>query len=204
LKPIYLVVLAAGLSIRFGRNKLVEKVDGEAMVVHVIRAGQAAGLTHTVVVTGHERKRVLQALDLLRFEEVYNPNYQQGMSTSIKAGVAYLKDKARAIVISPGDMAFITPRLYHVVLDEYSRSRNDIVVASYKGRSGHPILFDQTTFGDLLRISEQKSGMKEVVQKYENTTTYVETCTPRALLDVDYEGDFARAAKELETETDSK
>ncbi|HVP22711.1 MAG TPA: nucleotidyltransferase family protein [Conexivisphaerales archaeon] len=200
MKPIYLMVLAAGLSIRFGRNKLVEEVEGVPIVARVVGAGQAAGLKSTAVVTGHERDKVIKALSSMQFEEVFNPDYAQGMSTSIRAGVAHLKDKARAIVISPGDMAFTTPRLYRMVLAEFARSRNDIVVASFKGRNGHPILFDRTTYNDLLKISEEKRGMKEVVQKFKDTTTYVETATPRALLDIDYQADFERAARELELE----
>ena len=200
LKPIYFVVLAAGLSVRFGRNKLVEKVDGIPIVAHVVQAGQGAGLDHTVVVTGHERERVVQALSGFNFEEVHNPDYVQGMSTSLKAGARYVKDKAHAIVISPGDMAFATPHLYRVVLDEFARSRNDIVVASYHGRNGHPILLDSNTFDDLLQISEEKRGLKEVIEKHRNAITYVETSTPRALLDIDYESDFQRAANELKLE----
>jgi molybdenum cofactor cytidylyltransferase len=199
-KPIYLMVLAAGLSTRFGRNKLVELVDGVPIVARVVRAGQAAGLKNTVVVTGHERESVLKALAPLSFEEIHNPDYFQGMSTSIRAGVGYLKDKARAIVISPGDMAFTEARLFEVVLAEFARSPNAIVVATYKGRSGHPILFNESTFEDLMKITEEKRGMKEVVQANRENTTYVETSTPRALLDIDYEEDFARAAKELERE----
>lgn len=204
MKPIYLMVLAAGLSSRFGRNKLIELVDGVPIVARVVRAGQGAGLKNTVVVTGHERERVLEALFTLQFEEVHNPDYFQGMSTSIRAGVGYLKDKARAIVVSPGDMAFTVPRLFDIVLAEFARSKNDIVVATYRGRSGHPILFNDSTFDDLTQVSEEKRGMKEVVQKYKETTTYVETSTPRALLDIDYEEDFARASRELELEEDHK
>ncbi len=204
MKPIYLMVLAAGLSTRFGRNKLIELIDGVPIVARVVLAGQKAGLKYTVVVTGHERERVLEALSALRFEEVHNLEYFQGMSTSIRAGVGYLKDRARAIVISPGDMAFTEPRLYDIVLAEFARSKNDIVVAAYKGRSGHPILFNDSTFDDLMEISEERRGMKEVVQKYRETTTYVETASQRALLDIDYQEDFARAAKELELEKDYK
>jgi molybdenum cofactor cytidylyltransferase len=200
LKPIYLVVLAAGLSTRFGRNKLVEPVDGIPMVARVVKAGQDAGLKNTVVVTGHDRDKVLAALSSFKLEEVFNEEYVKGMSTSIRAGVAHVREKARAVAITPGDMAFITPRLFQVVLDEYSRARNHIIVATYKGRSGHPILFDSHTFADLLSISETKRGMKEVVQKFRESTTYVDTSTPRALLDIDYETDFRRASRELKGE----
>jgi CTP:molybdopterin cytidylyltransferase MocA len=124
------------------------------------------------------------------------------MSTSIKAGVSYLRDRARAIVVSPGDMAYTTTRLYEAVLDEYATSKSPIVVAAYNGRNGHPILFDRVTFSDLLKISEEKRGMKEVLEKFRGSTVYVETGTPRALLDIDYEADLARAAKELEHEND--
>jgi molybdenum cofactor cytidylyltransferase len=198
------MVLAAGLSSRFGRNKLVEQVDGVPIVARVVRAGQEAGLRNTVVVTGHERERVVQALATLQFEEVHNPDYSQGMSTSIRAGVGYLKDKARAIIISPGDMAFTEARLFDVLLAEFARSPNAIVVATYRGRSGHPILFNESTFDDLMQITEEKRGLKEVVQANKARTTYVETSTPRALLDIDYQEDFARAAKELEPEKTRK
>jgi len=200
LKPIYLMVLAAGLSSRFGRNKLVEVVDGMTVVEHVVRAGQGAGLKSTVVVTGHERERIQAALSKLEYEEAYNPDFEQGMSTSIRTGIAHVKNRARAVVISPGDMAFTETRLYDMVLDEYAKRRNKIVVATYKGRGGHPILFDGSTFEDLLKISEETRGMKEVVQKYREVTTYVETSSPRVLLDIDYQEDFARAARELGTQ----
>ena len=197
MKPIFFIVLAAGTSSRYGRNKLVELVDGKPMVARVVEAGLGSGLQDVVVVTGHEREVVLEALKSYKFEEVFNADYLSGMSTSVKAGVGSVKDRARAVVVCPGDMAFMDAAVVRAVVERYERSPSAIVVATYKGRNAHPILFDASLFADLLRISEGSRGMKEVVERHADRTAKVEVGTPKALLDIDYRTDWGRVRKEL-------
>lgn len=197
MKPVYYLVLAAGVSSRFGRNKLVEVVMGRPVVARVVEAGLKAGLRDVVVVTGHFRQETMEALKGLTFTEVYNPEYMGGMSTSVRAGVRFIHGQAQAAVVMPGDMAFMEAEVIRPVLEAYMRSKKPVTVATYGGRSGHPIIFDEAIFHELLSIDEQGRGMKAVVERHRNEVERVEVGTPRALLDIDVPQDIERAKVEL-------
>jgi molybdenum cofactor cytidylyltransferase len=196
-KDVFVIVLAAGMSTRYGKNKLLEIIDGRPLIRGVAEAVIRAGLK-PVVVVGHEKEKVLDVLKGLEFESVENRNYKEGMSTSVKAGVAHVKERARALMVLPGDVAFIKPEQIRAVLEEYSKTKAPIVIPTYKGRGGHPILFDKSLFGELLQITEEGRGLKSVVKKHEKRVHWIEVGTARILVDIDTQEDLSKRVKELE------
>jgi molybdenum cofactor cytidylyltransferase len=114
------VVLAAGRSTRFGAsNKLLAAVDGEPMVRHAVRAALGSGAAETIVVTGHMAAEVEAALAGLPVRFVRNPDFAEGQSTSVKAGIAAVPEDCEAAVVLLGDM----PRVTAATLDRILWSR---------------------------------------------------------------------------------
>ena len=196
-KGIYTIILAAGMSTRFGRNKLLEPIDGKPLIRGVVEAAVRAG-TETVVVVGYEKEKIIEALRGLKLEIVFNPDFKEGMSTSVKAGVRNVINRAKAVMILPGDVAFIKPEQIRLVLEAYLSSKKPIVIPSYKGRGGHPILFDSSLFNDIMSISERGRGLKEVVKKHADKISYIEAGTARILVDIDTQEDLVKRVREIE------
>ena len=192
---ISLIVLAAGKSSRFGSNKLLSETDGEAMIQRVVRTSLASRASEVVVVVGFEEDKIRHALQSYECRVVSNPEFENGQTSSVIAGVNSVKKHANAAMILPGDVAFIKAEQINKVIDEYNFAPSSIVVASYRGRMGHPILFDHALFDEMLRITEEKAGLKEVVDRHRSEIRRVEVESREVLLDVDLPNDLRSLEK---------
>ena len=189
---ISLIVLAAGKSSRFGSNKLLSETNGETMIQRVVRTSLASRASEVVVVVGFEEDKIRHALQSYECRIVSNPKFEKGQTSSVIVGVNSVKKHANAAMILPGDVAFIKAEQIDKVIDEYNLTPSSIVVACYRGTMGHPILFDHALFDEMLKITEEKAGLKEVVDRHESETRRVEVESREVLLDVDLPNDLRR------------
>jgi len=193
---ISLIVLAAGKSSRFGSNKLLSEIDGESMIQRVVRTSLASKASEVVVVVGFEEDKIQRAIQSYECRVVSNPAFEKGQTSSVIAGVNSVKKQADAAMILPGDVAFIKAEQIDKVIDEYNFAPSSIVVASYRGRMGHPILFDHALFDEMLKITEEKAGLKEVVNRHRSEIRRVEVESREILFDVDLPNDLRSVEKE--------
>ena len=156
------VVLAAGASTRFGSQKLLAPVQGVPLVRRTVDQVVAAGLDAIVVVLGREDRAVHAALEGMAVQFVVNPNFRDGMYTSLRAGIRHLGRTASAAVIVLGDQPGIRAATIVSLVDEYRRSRQPIVVPVYSGTRGHPVLFDASVFPELEAVTGDQGG-REVI-----------------------------------------
>lgn len=192
-----LIVLAAGKSTRMrGRNKLLTKIDGTPMIRRVVEAALNSKVDEVIVVLGWEGEKIRKAMGDLPCRYVINKEYERGQSSSVKVGLGEVGDATRAILVLPGDVAMIDSRSINLVVDEYDQGKYPIVIASFKGKLGHPILLDRRLFEEIERIGEQTFGLKSVVQKHEEEKRLVETGTPNVLRDVDTPEDLKKLQNE--------
>lgn len=191
---ISLIVLAAGLSTRFGRNKLLERIGNYTIIERVVKSATSSNCDEVIVVLGHEAQRIKEVLKGFSCKFVFNEEYRKGQSFSVRAGVSAVMDYAEAVMVLPGDIALITPEPINMVIEEYKKFRSPIVVASYKGRSGHPILFDKSLFREIMEISEETMGLKSVVNRHRQLVRKVEVGSDEVLIDIDSEEDFRKIA----------
>ena len=112
------IILAAGRSERMGlENKLLAEIAGKPMLAHVVENVLASGADPVVVVTGHEAEKVEKALLNQNLNFVDNPQYMNGLSTSLKVGLAALPDDVDACLICLGDMPLVTGGILNVETD---------------------------------------------------------------------------------------
>ena len=101
------IVLAAGHSSRLApRNKLLEIVEGQAIVAHVAAAAVESGADPVVVATGFEAARVAEAVSHLNVRVVHNPAFADGLSGSLRTGLEALPSDCEGALILLGDMVF--------------------------------------------------------------------------------------------------
>jgi molybdenum cofactor cytidylyltransferase len=186
-----LIVLAAGKSTRMhGRNKLLAKIDGKAMIRKVTEAALNSKVDEVIVVLGFEARKVQVALADLPCRFVVNREYELGQSSSVKAGLGEVGEATQAILVLPGDVAKIDPASIDSVVDEYLHHSAKIIIAAHKGKLGHPILLARELFDEIRQIDEQTMGLKALIKKHESDVRLVETGSENVLRDVDTPKDF--------------
>jgi len=197
---VYCVVPAAGESTRFPWNKLLYKYHDKPLIAQTVSNIVDSGVfKRVIVVLGYQAELVVEVLgDLEKYVDiVVNPKFKQGMSSSVKTGVEYIAKNysdARVICVNPGDAAWIHPGVYVSVVARFTEhlDKFHVAVATYRGKRGHPVLFSTSILRDLLSITEEKMGLKEITSKYRDKTLLVETNYPGVLLDLDTVLDLLR------------
>ena len=189
---ICLIVLAAGLSTRFGENKLLKKVNGSTLIENVVKSAVSSKADEVVVVLGYEAQRIKEVLKNFNCKFVFNQDFKSGQSSSVKVGVRFVMEYADAVMILPGDVALITSRPINMVIEEYEKSKNPIIVASYQSRAGHPILFDRSLFNEIMEINEETMGLKAIINRHKDIIKKVDVGSDEVLIDIDTEEDFKK------------
>ncbi len=157
------VVLAAGRSLRMApRNKLlVEDADGVAMAARVVRACCASRVDEVVVVVGHEAGAVEAAVRALgdgvlggRVRFVRAAGFADGMSVSLRAGVASLGGGIGAALVCLGDMPMVGAEAMDTVMGAWCPdAARLIVVPVHGGERGNPVLWDRRYFAEMAGLS---------------------------------------------------
>lgn len=189
-RPVAGVVLAAGASMRFGRNKLLLTLHGESLARRAARAALAAGLSPVVVVLGHEAEAVGRELAGLPVRSVINAAYERGVNTSLAAGIAAVGSEAGAAVVLLADMPCVTADMVARLVAEHRRTAAPIVASEYERVHAPPTLYARAIFPELGGPEGEGSG-KGVVRRHEAETVRVRW-PAGALADVDCEEDWER------------
>ena len=144
-------------------NKLLAEFDGVPLVRRSAETLLAAGLPVTVVV-GHEARRVRDALKSLDVAIVENPDYADGLSTSIRAGIAMLPDDADGVLIALADMPALDVDAIARLDRAFSREGGTCVVrATHDGVRGNPVILPRSLFPAALRL-EGDVGARHLVE----------------------------------------
>jgi molybdenum cofactor cytidylyltransferase len=188
------VVLAAGRSMRMrGPNKLLAEIARRPLVRIAVEAALASRASPVIVVTGHQRKEIEQTLQGLAVRLVHNPDFAQGLGTSLKSGIAAVPAEADGAIVCLGDM----PRVDAALLDRLVAAFDPdsgalVVVPTFEGKRGNPVLWSRRFFPDLLAI-EGDVGARHLIGRFgeavaeipvEGSAAFVDVDTPEALVGV--------------------
>jgi molybdenum cofactor cytidylyltransferase len=148
------MILAAGQGTRFGPEpKLLAELAGKPLVRHVADAALASKASLVIAVLGHRREEVGAALPVA-VSRVENPDYADGLATSLKAGFAALAGQAEAAVVLLGDMPEVTRQLIDQLVDTwFAAGRPAAVVPTYDGRRGNPVLLSAALAPEIAKLS---------------------------------------------------
>lgn len=160
------LVLAAGQSARMGgTNKLLQEVDGVPLLLRAVNAALASAASSVTVVLGHEAERAEALLAGRRVHVVRNPDFAQGMSTSLAAGIAALPAEAEAAVVLLADMPRVNAAHVDRLIAAFDVQRPAIVVPMHGGRRGNPILWPREFFAEMRAVSGDK-GARALLERH--------------------------------------
>src|SRR5262249_5896018 len=193
------LVLGAGRSTRMGGpNKLLAEIGGKPLVRIVTEQATASRAAPVIVVTGHERPQVEAALAGLRVRFAHNPDYAQGLSTSLKAGLAALPPDVDGAIVCLGDMPHVTAGLIDRMLDAFDPARGALVVVpTTDGKRGNPVVWSRRFFPDRMAL-EGDVGARHLIGAHADAIAEVPMEDAAALTDVDTPDALMAVKAELE------
>lgn len=171
------ILLAAGASTRMGVPKQLLPIQGRPMLSLLLEQVLASSLDKVVLVLGHCAPEIRNALghELRhpRLSVLDNPDYTDGISSSIKAGLRGIRDETDHVVILLGDMPFLTADLIDRFLHEYLESGRPLGAVAVGGRRSHPVAFSRELYDELEEISGD-TGARDLFRKYAARACLVE------------------------------
>lgn len=189
------ILLAAGSSTRFGdENKLVADLDGKPLLRHVADILTESSVTDLVVVTGHDRDAVEEALDGLPLRFVHNEEWQTGMGRSIARGIRALRPDTSAAFVVPGDMPFLTAALLDALSGRHADAGGSriVVPTTEDGRQRNPVLWPRRFFDDLAALDGPHGG-KALIDRHRDETLRIPVSDESVFADIDTPGDMPAA-----------
>jgi molybdenum cofactor cytidylyltransferase len=156
------VILAAGKSRRMGVNKLLLKLGEITVLDRVLSSIEASRVEESYVVLGHRPEDLKPLIESHAAEAVLNPDYEEGMTSSFKAGL--IRVSVDAAFLCLGDQAVLDPVLMDRMIDAMEADPESLLVSPvYEGRRGHPVLFRRALFPEILSLGRGKT-LKDVVE----------------------------------------
>jgi molybdenum cofactor cytidylyltransferase len=189
------VVLAAGMSSRMGRDKALLRVPGGSWFLSQLASTlRAGGCTEVVAVVGAAEDAIRAAVEreAIPVRLVRNPDPARGQLSSLHAAMDWVAGSApRALLVVPVDLPLVAPHTVGRVIAAWARSGAPIVRPSWRGRHGHPVLFDAQLLPEL-RAADLSAGARTVVRAHALEACDVEVDDPGAFDDIDTPGDYRR------------
>ena len=180
------MVLAAGASRRMGQaNKLTVPVDGTPMVARVVDTLREGGVQRVLVVTGHAPEEIRGALGDRDVEVVHNPDYEEGMGASVRAGVSVVGNDVDGVLIALGDMPWVSTDVIGRLLDAFTPDGDlSIYIPMFGRKRGNPVLWGSRHFPELRQLSGDVGG-KALFHRHAEAICYVDVESAAVNIDVD-------------------
>jgi len=179
-------VLAAGRSTRMGGpNKMIAEISRRPLVRIAAEEALASRASPVIVVSGHQRDQVEAALAGLPVRFVHNPNFAQGLGTSLRAGIAAVPADADGAIVCLGDMPQVDASLIDRLITAFDPDRAALVVVpTFEGKRGNPVLWSRRFFPDLMAI-EGDVGARFLIGRYPEAVIEVPVDGKATLVDID-------------------
>ena len=184
------IVLAAGLSRRMGRPKLLLELRGKPVIRHVVEGVIDAGIRRVLVVTGPENDALARALAGLDVQLAVNPAPESGQASSVGAGVSALPAGTDAVLIALGDQPGVPADVIPALIEAIKAPGKAIAAPRYADGLGNPVLFAASVFAELLTLSGDR-GARAVIEREPSRLAVVDIGFPMPR-DIDTPEDYER------------
>jgi molybdenum cofactor cytidylyltransferase len=189
------IVLAAGMSRRMGTPKQLLCIDGETILGRTLGNVRASAVSEIVLVLGHAAADVEKEISTAGLKIVHNREYQQGMGTSLRTGLAALDAGTNAALIILADQPFVSPETLNKLIACHEESRPQIIIPMYKGFRGNPVLLDRMVFPELNALSGDV-GCRAIFGSHTENIRKLEVDDLGILLDIDSREEYRKLAHE--------
>jgi molybdenum cofactor cytidylyltransferase len=191
---IWAVILAAGESKRMGRQKLLLPFGDVTVIEAVARTALGSRVDRALAVLGADREAVRAKLERYGLEFAVNQDFAEGMLSSVQTGFGALTPEAEAAVVMLGDQPFLPVRVVDEVIGAYRESGKGIVLPTFRGRRGHPVLIGLKYRDEVLAL-DPAEGLRGLMRAHPDDICEAEVDDPNILSDMDVPEDYADLKK---------
>ena len=188
---LHCLVLAAGESQRLGKPKQLLRIENETLLHRICREAQAVS-PHVTVVVGAQAGQVTQAIDDLPVMRINNPDWREGIASSLRAGMLSLPATADAVMVLLCDQATIHAGHLQKLADTWQRHPEAIVASAYNDIRGVPVIFPRGEFASLVSLSGDKGAQELLLQDH-----VLNVELPAAACDIDTPADIEELRRQL-------
>ena len=182
--------MAAGGSKRLDSPKQLLKWGNDYLINHMIRIAVSSNIQQLYVVLGSRMEQIQPVISDKNAIIVHNPDWQSGLSSSIKAGLSVIDEDIDGVFILLVDQPFITAELLNLMIARFSETEAQAIVPRVNGKQYNPVLFRREVFIDLITVSGDK-GAKAMLRQF--SIEWVDWPDPKLMMDIDSLDDYQAA-----------
>lgn len=183
------ILLGAGESRRFGLNKLRLPWGKKTVLEKCLHTLIRSKVDEVVLVLNEKMGEGKDGFRQRKVKIVFNPDYRKGMSTSIHYGLRAIHPKTQGVLIALADQPNLKTSTINALLRHFQEGGKGILIPSYFGRRGHPVLFHRRYFQDLLKLKGDVGG-RSIIKKNEEDVKTVPTTSKGVIQDIDTWKDY--------------
>ncbi len=183
------LLLAAGESKRMGKLKQLMPLGKSTIIEQAIDNLLSSAVNEVIVVVGHKAEEITKTIATKPIKIIVNPNYQEGMSTSIIAGLILVDPQAQAVMLALGDQPLVDSQTIKRLIAEFYNHDKGIAVPTYKGKRGHPVIFAIKYKAELLELKGDIGG-REIIEHHPEDILEVAVDSESIISDIDTEEDY--------------
>lgn len=182
MKPVAVVILAAGSASRFGSVKQLAKINEKSMLQCVIDTCQQLGSEDLYLLLGSSYEEIRLNIELDNSRIIFNRNWPSGMASSIRMAVERLQEDYEGILFLAGDQPMVRTDQLTLLIQQWRESPEKICAAQYKDTLGIPAIFPREYYSELLQLGGDQGAKKLLVENSENLKSID---IPEAAVDID-------------------
>jgi molybdenum cofactor cytidylyltransferase len=194
------VVLAAGMSRRMGTPKQLLRIGDKTILEQTLKNVRASNASEAILVLGHAADEVQKTIAAPGLKIVINPDYQEGMGTSLRRGLAAVGTSAALIVLA--DQPWVSSETLNRLIECHRERKPQIIIPTYKGFRGNPVLLDRSVFAEVQALNGDV-GCRAIFGEHTAGILKLPVDDPGILLDIDSRDDFEKLIAERPTEADN-
>ena len=195
-KPTVGIVLAAGMSSRFGRPKQLQELGGKPLLQWTLDACLESKIECIYLILGYKYKEIIETLsEKIRhphLKVIVNRNFRKGQSTSLQAGVAEVSDVFPSAMFILGDQPLIDVSTINLLLEKYWASEKNICVPLFQKKRGNPTIFSRKFYDEIISIKGD-IGARRIIEENPDQVLRVAVRRSSFFHDIDTEKDFEKA-----------
>lgn len=183
------ILLAAGKSRRIGKPKQVLPLGSSTILEQTVDNLLRSKIDDLIVVLGYAAQEVMKKIANRPVKIAINPAYEQGMSTSIVTGLRLVDNKAQAVMITLADQPFICINIINSLIETFFHHNKGIVIPTYQGRRGHPVIFAVKYKEELLKLTGDIGG-RQIIKRHSEDVVEMPVDSESINVDIDTLSDY--------------
>ena len=183
------ILLAAGESKRMGKPKQLMPFGQSIIVEQAINNLLNSAVNEIIVVLGYRAEEIVKTIAAKPVKIAINPDYRQGMSTSIITGLNLIDNKAQAVMLALGDQPFVSSQIINQLIAEFHHHNKGIAIPTYHAKRGHPIIFAIKYKRKLLELTGD-IGARQIIKDHPEDVLEVAVDSESVISDIDTKSDY--------------